>query len=150
MPITIYTETEIAAQTLAYFRNRFPDKDSGDGSWLDKIAKATGMALYSLQKAVLDADHDSTPNDKSSEAALEQFAVTFGLSDGAGNYGRKQATFASGGVATLSGTKGTTYTDGLVATASDGVTQISLSGTVTIPGSPPGTGTVAGSFVAVT
>lgn len=150
MAITIPTDEELSAQVLAYLRTRFPGKATGTESFLGKMARATAMALLGLHKSVLDADNDSSPSQKTSSAALDNFAYLFGLSNGASGYGRKGAIAATGGVALCTGTDGTVYTDGLLLTASDGVTQVALSGTVTIPTSGIPTGSVSANFIGST
>lgn len=151
MAISISTYDQIFNQTLAFFRVRFPNRDLGTESFLGKIARATALAILQLEKSILDADNDSVPTNKTSTAALNNFAFLFGLSSGvAGQYGRKGAIAATGGLANCTGTNGTSFASGLLLTGSDGVTQFQLTGTVTIPGNPPGTGLVQGSFSAVT
>ena len=150
MAITIYTRAEIEAQVMAYFRNRFPGRDMGTESFLGKTARAVTMALVGLQKAVADADNDASPSSKTSITKLDQFADLFGLPSNSGGYGRDGATTSSGGAASITGTNGTAVSDGATLTASDGVTVIALDGAVTIPGSPPWTGSATGAFIAVT
>ena len=150
MPITTYSRDEIAAQVLAFFRVRFPGRDLGPESWLGKQARATAMALLLIQKAIEDADHDAVPGPLSSTLALDNFAVVFGLPSNKGGYGRNGAVAATGAAGNASGTKGITFSDGLLLTASDGVTTFELQGAVTIPGTPPGTDVALAKFVAVT
>lgn len=150
MPITTFSLDDLEAQVLAFFSNRFPGRDLGTESWLGKQARAIAMALLALQKAIEDADHDGSPSPKSSTGALDAFAVLFGLLSNQGGYGRNGAVAASGGVGPATGTKGTIFADGLLLLASDGVTQLKLSGAVTIPGVPPGAASISAQFVAVT
>src|SRR5207244_722695 len=124
--------------------------DLGTESWLGKQSRAVAMALLAIEKAIEDADHDGAPSPKTSTAALDAFAVLFGLPSNQGGYGRNGAVAASGGAGPVTGTNGTIYPDGALLLASDGVTQFKLSGSVTIPGMPPGSGSIAGKFVAVT
>jgi len=70
--------------------------------------------------------------------------------DTEGDFGPKGPTIATGGQGYCTGTRGTVYFDGTRLTAPDGQTAIKLSGTVTIPGKPPGSDQALGSFVAVT
>lgn len=132
------------------FRVRFPGKALGPTRFLGKQASAVGMALYGIQKAIEDADKDGVPTSEMSSDALDSWANTLGLDNGDGGYGRHVAIAATGGAATLTGTKGTAYIAGTLATAEDGTTQIELVANVTIAGAAPGTGSVAGTFVAVT
>ncbi len=151
MPITIYTEEEISNQALAFLRNRFPGRDTSTESYLGKLARTFGMVASGIQKAALDADQDSIPNANNSTAALEQFAYVFGVpSSTPGQYGRKEATVAAGGVGLSTGTNGTSFPAGTQLTAPDGVTIIEVVSTVTIAGVPPGVGSISTSFRAVT
>jgi hypothetical protein len=151
MPITIYTEQEISAQTLAFLRNRFPNRDTSTESFIGKLARTFAMVALGIQKSALDADNDAVPSSKTSTARLDEFAYVFGvLADTAGNYGRKGATVAGGGVGTITGTKATVYTAGSLLVGPDGVTLFKLNSNVTIPGIPPGVGSVTGNFTAVT
>lgn len=150
MAISTFSLDELEAQVLAFFANRFPGRDLGTESWLGKQARATAMALLALQKAIEDADHDGSPSTKTSTGALDAFAVLFGLLSNQAGYGRNGPVAASGGVGPATGTKGTIFADGLLVLASDGVTQIKLSGAVTIPGVPPGADSISAKFIAVT
>lgn len=150
MPITTYTRDEIAAQVLAFFRVRFPGRDLGPESWLGKQARAVAMALLQIQAGIEDADHDGTPGPLTSSLQLDAFAVLFGLPSNLGGYGRNGAVAATGAAGPASGTKGITFSDGLLLTASDSVTTFKLLGAVTIPGTPPGSDSATAQFVAVT
>ena len=144
MPITVYSDDEITAQATAYLRTRF-NKDISPDSFLGKLARAMAMLVIGIEKAVKDADNDATPSKSSSKAALDQWAVVLGVSDGSGvegSYGRKKATGAAGGQATLTGTNGTVYPAGLKLTASDG-TILKLANTLTIISG----GSVAGAII---
>jgi hypothetical protein len=150
MPHTVHSLDDLQSSVLAYFSNRFPGRDLGTESWLGKQARAIAMALLLIQAAVEDADQDSSPGPKTSTAALDAFAVLFGLPSNQGGYGRNGAVAASGGQGPVTGTNSTAFPNGSFLLASDGVTQFALSGGVTIPGIPPGSGSIAGKFVAVT
>lgn len=152
MPITVATLDQLVDQCVAFFSARFPTKDIGSESWLGKQARAIAMSLLSIQKAQADADADASPSTRSSRDALEGFAYLFGLPSNSATapYGSNVAVPATGGAGNCTGTKGTSFADGLLLLGPDGVTQFKLSGTVVIPGSPPGSGSIAGVFVAVT
>lgn len=150
MAMTVYTLPEVLQQVLAYYRGQFPARDLGPESWLGKQAYAVAMGLWLLQKAVEDADNDATPSTKTSTQRLDEFAEMFGLSSNSGGYGRNGAVAATGGAGPVTGINGTVFPNGSVLFASDGVTQFELSGAVTIPGVPPGSGSIAGSFIAIT
>jgi hypothetical protein len=151
MAITIYTEEQIANQALAFLRNRFTDRDSSSESFLGKLARMFGMLAAGIQKSALDADNDSVPNTKNSTSRLEEFAYVFGVpSSTVGSYGRKAATPSGGGAGLCTGTLGTSFPADTQLLAPDGITIIKLVSTVTIAGVPPGAGSVAGAFSAVT
>lgn len=151
MPITIPSLDTVVSDVRAFFRNRFPGRDDHSESFLGKLARAIAASLSGLHASVLAADNDAVPSSQSSDAAIEKWAETLGVpADADGNYGREGATVASGGVGALSGTNGTIFPAGSIATAPDGVTLIQLQSEVTIPGAPPGTGTASGTFNAIT
>jgi len=151
MPITIPSLDTVVSDARAFFRNRFPGRDDHAESFLGKLSRALAGIVSGLHSSVLAADNDATPSSASSDAAIDEWAETFGVpADNDGNYGRKKPTVATGGVGLLTGTNGTTFNAGTVAVAPDGVTLFALQGTVSIPGIPPGTGTVAGEFNATT
>lgn len=151
MAIPVADYETVFAQILAFFRNRFPGKDTHTESFLGKCARAIAMAIFGLLKAVEAADADALPSDRSSSQALRDWAFVFGVpADTFGHFGPKAPSIATGGAGYCTGTNGTVFADGSLLTAPDGRTQIQLSGTATIPGAPPGTGQVLGRFIAVT
>jgi hypothetical protein len=140
----------IITRGRAYFRTSFPGFPMGVKQFFGQLARAVGVNIWAAQKTVEELDNDIVPSSQSSDAALSAWAFLLGLPNGAGGFGRLVATPGSGGRAPLTGVQGTTYLDGLVATAEDGSTQIELSGTVAIPGAPPGLGSVLGQFNGIT
>jgi hypothetical protein len=151
MAITLYTRDELISQARTFLRNAFPGKDDHPESFLGKWARVLGGVMLGILQAVEAVDNDAIPNDKTSTEGLDQQAYTFGLPSGTdGEYGRKEAVAATGGVATFTGTNGTVFEDGLTMLGPDGETQFQLDGEVTIPGVPPGTGSVSGDVIAVT
>jgi uncharacterized phage protein gp47/JayE len=150
MPLLLPSLDEIVERALVAFRTRFPGKDTGTESFLGKIARALGMTVLGFLQAVKIVESDAVPSERSSSEGLDVWAETLAIpAGGDGRYGRRRATYASGGQGLCTGTLGTTFPDGAFLTAPDG-TEVRLSGTVTIPGLPPGVGSVAGSFVALT
>lgn len=138
-------------QILSFFRNRFPGKDDHSESFLGKTARAVGMAIFGLLRAVAAVDAESPPSERTSSQGLRDWAFTFGVpSDVEGKFGPRGASRATGGQGPCTGTLGTVFPNGALLTAPDGQTTIALSGSVTIPGTPPGSGSTVGSFVAVT
>lgn len=140
----------IQSTARGYFRTAFRGLPLGVRQFLGQTARAVALNVWGLQKSVEQLDQDIVPQPSSSDDALTAWAVTLGLPDGAGGYGRLKPTTASGGAASLTGAGGTVFTSGLTATAEDGVTTISLSGSVTVPGTSGNVGSIVGSFVAVT
>lgn len=53
MPIALPDDHTLSAQVLEFFRNRFPDKATGDSSFLAKFSRAVAMALLGLHKSVV-------------------------------------------------------------------------------------------------
>ena len=153
MPVTIPTLAQIQQQVIGFFQNRWPGKDTSTESWIGKEARAWAMSLLGFYNSVQSVDNDACPTTKTSTAGLDRWAQAIGLPDGsgvAGNFGRKIANAASGGGGLVGGTNGVTVPDGTQLLGPDGQTVFKLSGAVTIPGTPPGSGTIAGVFVAVT
>ncbi len=148
--VTVPDQATLQAQCLAFLRSRFTNRDTGTESFLGKIARAWSMMLLGLQQSVQNADRDSPPSQNSSSAALDLWASVLGLSNGAGGFGRKGANPASGGLGLCTGTNGTVFTAGSALTAPDGTTILQLVSLVTIFGSPPGSGSIQGSFSAIT
>lgn len=148
MAIPTRTLDEVVKRITGYFRTSFEGWPLGPKKFLGRTARAVGLSLWGLQKAVEDIDKDIVPSPKNSTDALSEWAFNLGLPDGQGGRGRRLKVQASGGLAMLTGVKGTSYADELTATAEDG-TQIQLSGAVAISGSPPGYGSVEGAFIAV-
>lgn len=150
MAIPTKTRAQWVTRALANFRTSFEGWPLGTKKFLGRMSRAIGSLGWQLHKAVEDVDRDIVPSAKSSEDALNAWAEELGLPDGDGGYGKLKPVAATGGEADLTGVKGTIYPLGATATAEDGETQVELTGGVTIPGSAPGFGSVAGSFVAVT
>lgn len=144
------TFDEVRKRVLGAFRTSFPGLPLGLKKFLGRSARAMARVLWGSQKAVEDLDKDIVPSTESSTELLSSWATLIGLPDGDGGYGPLKTTAASGGAALLTGVKGTIYPNNATATAEDGTTQVKLSGGQTIPGSPPGFGSIAGSIIAVT
>ncbi len=150
MALPTKTLDDVTNRVLGYFRTSFEGLPLGTKKFLGRMSRAVGLSLWGLQKAVEDLDKDIVPSPQMSDDVLSEWAALLGLPDGQGGVGRLLPVAASGGEATLTGVKATSYADGLTATAEDGTTQIALSGTVAISGTAPGYGSVAAQFVAVT
>jgi len=109
----VYTEDEINAAALAYFRVTFQNSatpiDLSDRSFCGLLARAFARFWVLAQSQILQANNDAIPayqqdadgnlRSKTSRAALEAWAFVFGLpSDVAGVYGAKGPTISTGGV----------------------------------------------------
>jgi uncharacterized phage protein gp47/JayE len=151
MAISIPDLDTLVERALTAFRVRFPGKDTHSESFLGKHARALAMTLLGFLQAVKAADDDAVPSERTSSAGLDAWAYALGLpADTSGSYGRKGPTAAGAGLGLCTGTLGTVFPDETVLTAPDGVTEVQLLGAVRIPGTPPGAGSVLGSFVAIT
>lgn len=150
MAITSKTLDAWVKRAIANFRTSFDGWPLGDKKFLGRVARSLGLIGWQLNKAVEDVDRDIVPSKNSSDDALDAWAFELGLPDGQGGYGRLKPVAATGGVASLTGVLGTSFSNGLIALAEDGTTQVKLDGAVSIAGSPPGFGSVSGQFVAVT
>jgi hypothetical protein len=151
MPLSLPDYDTLWQQIVVFFRNRFPQKDDHDESFIGKTARAVGMAIFGLLRAVKLVDDDAVPSASTSSDGLRTWAFAFGVpADTEGDYGPKGPSLATGGQGYCTGTLGTTFPDGALLTAPDGQTSIQLTGAVTIVGNPPGAGQVLGDFVAVT
>lgn len=122
MPITIPTRAELSTAIKSFFTARFPGRNLGTEGFLGKTWRAVAMALWSLTKAVQDADRDATPTTKTSSSGLDNWGEVLGLPNGGGGFGRRGARAATGGTVTATGTNGTVIANGTQAVGSDGVT----------------------------
>lgn len=150
MSLPTKTLDAIIKRVLAHFRTSFRGWPLGTEAFLGRSARAVGLSTWQLHGALEQIDADIVPSAQSSDDILSAWAEELGLPDGEGGYGRSKPVAASGGVGLLTGIQGTVYPLGAVATAEDGTTQIQLTAVATIPGSPPGLGSVSGSFTAIT
>ena len=153
MPLPTQSQASILARAKAFLRTSFPGLPMGPKTFLGQSGRGIGLNAWAGQKSIEDVDIDIVPAANSSGGLLSSWASLLGLPNGsgiAGQYGPLVPTTASGGAAPLTGTIGTIYTNGLVATGPDGTTQIALSGGVTIPGSGNGSGSIGAVFVAIT
>src|SRR5437588_3382648 len=140
---------QILTTTRSCLRSAFRGWPMGAKNVFGRAARAVALSVWQAQGPVEVLDRNIVPSPQSSDDALTLWAQRLGWPDGQGGFGRLLPTAASGGTATLTGTKGATYPAGAIASAPDG-TLIELSGSVTIAGSPPGTGSITGTFDALT
>jgi hypothetical protein len=130
-------------QLVAFGATRAPDLGTSPVEFLGEQAGAQAQWAQTMQSSVGQAGADAVPSSDSSDTGLKTWAVSIGLSNGAGSYGARGATAASGATGQLTGDKGTAYLAGQLAQAPGGV-RIVLRDNVTIAGAPPGTGQVDG------
>lgn len=151
MPIPTTPLATLRARFRGYMRNRNPTKAVGPKRFLGQLAETAAMYLLGLHAAVEAAANDSPPTQYSSAQGIASWASLYGLPSGvAGAYGPSVAQPATGGQATITGTKGTPYADQALLVDESGAVSVKLDGAVSIPGSAPGSGSVLGLFVAVT
>lgn len=109
MSITLPSETTVLQYYIQLFQAQNSTWDLSDKSFFGLLARAMAQGTMLLMDAVADADADSVPAYKQdsdgtllsrcSTAALDAWAITYGLPSGtAGVYGRKGAQGSSGGV----------------------------------------------------
>lgn len=130
-------------QVAAIITNRAPELSPAPTAFAGEIAGALAQVTQSIGGDVDQAGRDAVPSADSSSQGLDNWAVAVGISNGAGGYGRRGATFAQGYTAYLTGEATTAYLAGQQATAA-GITLRLRTG-VTIPGTS-GTGQVAGTW----
>lgn len=111
MAFTLYTEDQLFAGAMGYFRLAFPGVDLGDRSFLGLLARSFArffvLAQYQIERAANDSvpayqqDADGNVRSRCSSEALDAWAFVFGLPSGTpGIYGRRGATVSTGGVST--------------------------------------------------
>lgn len=109
MSITLPGETTVFQYYIQLFQAQNSTWDLSDKSFFGLLARAMAQGTMLLMDAVADADADSVPAYKQdsdgtllsrcSSAALDAWAITYGLPSGtAGVYGRKGAQGSSGGI----------------------------------------------------
>ena len=130
-------------QIAAIVTNRAPELSPAPTAFAGELAGALAQVTQSVGGDVDQAGRDAVPSADSSSQGLDNWAVAVGISNGAGGYGRRGATFAQGYLAYLTGEATTAYLAGQQATAA-GITLRLRTG-VTIPGTS-GTGQVAGTW----
>ncbi len=139
-------------QITAIITNRAPELSGSPTAFAGEQAGAFAQLTQSVSGNVDRALKDSPPSAVSSGQGLDNWAIAEGISDGtgAGGYGRRGATFAQGATGYLLADLGTSFPG---ASAGPGYQQATAAGvtlrlrdTVTIAGSPPGTGQVLGTW----
>jgi len=146
MAYTAELPSDVEGAQLARYANRFTDKDTSAESFLGKLSRAEGQALWTIQKKLERISLDSIPQQGTTYAILASWATVLGLSDGAGGYGPLKAVAASGGVGTATGTPAAAIPDGRSVVGGDGVTLFAVNGAAVVGAG----GTVPVNLVATT
>jgi uncharacterized phage protein gp47/JayE len=149
MPIIVPADSDLRDRAIAFIRNRLPNVDLSEDSYFGQDARAKAALASLIYQAVALVDKESPPSDDTTLDGLSAWAFVLGLPNGAGNYGARVPQTATGGIGPVTGTNGTTVNAGSLLTGPDGVTQYELRESVTISGSPPGTGSATGTFDAI-
>mgnify|MGYP006921349734 CR=1 FL=1 len=137
---------------LGFFRGKLSDWDLSPKGFFGKAAAVATLVHYQMLRTARQIDLDAVPTSKTSTAGLDEWAENgTGVPNGAGGYGRKGASPATGGVGPFTGVGGTVIPDGLSLTASDGVTKFEVvDGPYTVSGTAPATGSVSANINATT
>lgn len=159
MAITLPSEDAVFQFIIQLFQAQNANWDLSDKSFFGLLARAISQSVMLLMDAVADADNDSVPAyqqdsdgtllSNCSSAALDAWAITYGLPSGTpGVYGRRGATGSSGGVGLPTcSVGGTLIPAASQLTDSTGQVTVETVDAVTTDG-PPNTLTL--SFVSVT
>lgn len=154
MSITLPSESTVLQYYIQLFQAQNSTWDLSDKSFFGLLARAMAQGTMLLMDAVADADADSVPAYKQdsdgtllsrcSSAALDAWAITYGLPSGAaGVYGRKGAQGSSGGIGLPTASIGATLiAAGSALTDSTGQVTVQTTAAVTTDG-PPNTLTVS-------
>lgn len=158
MAVTLYTEDQLFAGAMGYFRLAFPTEDLSDKGFFGLLARTFARFMVLAQQQILQVDNDAVPayqqdadgnlRSRCSSEALDAWAFVFGLpSNTPGIYGRKGATISTGGVGIPSGVATTLIPAGTQAVDSTTQIIVELTANVTLNGPP---NTEPASFVSVT
>jgi hypothetical protein len=130
------------SQISAFLANRDPDLGTSPVEFGGEFAGAMAQITQGIGASVESAGRDWPPSADSSDQGLTDCSVAIGLSNGAGGYGPRGATFAQGFTAYLTGDVGTAYAGGVGGqqAIAGGITLL-LRTSVTIPGAS-GTGQI--------
>jgi len=148
MSITLATEDEVFDALISLLQVKFAGRDlSGDG-FLGRQARMVAQAIVLFERAVENADKDAVPAFRQdadgtvlsncSSAALDAWAIVYGLPTGqSGIYGRRVATGSSNGagVPTCS-VNGTVIAAGTQLTDPTGTVTVQTTAAITTDGPP--------------
>lgn len=127
------TRSDLQAQTLAFYRRRFPNRATHPESTLGKLALATADAILGLIKAAQRVDRDALPQESSSKDAIAAWLWVFT------DAGYLPPRAATGGIIAVKGTIGTVIPSGSQLVSSDGVTLIETTEAATLADDGSGT-----------
>lgn len=159
MAITVYTEEEWFNYAIAAFGAlpQFSGADLSEYGFLGLEARAIAQLGALVSLGIKDADDDGVPaydqdadgniRSRCSRAALEAWAFTFGLPNGAGGFGSRGPTISTGGSGIPSGTAATFVPSGSTAVDSTGRITVQTTADVTLTVAP---NTASVPFVSVT
>jgi len=159
MAIAVYTEEEWFNYAIAAFGAlpQFAGADLSEYGFLGLEARAIAQLGALISLGIKDADDDGVPaydqdadgniRSRCSRAALEAWAFTFGLPNGAGGFGSRGPTISTGGSGIPSGTAATFVPAGSTAVDSTGRITVQTAADVTLTVAP---NTAAVTFVSVT
>lgn len=159
MAITVYTEEEWFNYAIAAFGAlpQFAGADLSEYGFLGLEARAIAQLGALVSLGIKDADDDGVPaydqdadgniRSRCSRAALEAWAFTFGLPNGAGGFGSRGPTISTGGSGIPSGTAATFVPAGSTAVDSTGRITAQTAADVTLTAAP---NTASVPFVSVT
>lgn len=140
MPLEAATFEATRGLLVAVAGNRAPDLGVSPVEFLGELAGAEAQMVQSIGESIQRASAESPPSVDTSDAGTNAWAEAVGLPNGAGGFGARVASAAQGYSAYLTGENGTNYS--LPQQASANGILLNLRSSVTIPGSPPGSGQV--------
>lgn len=152
MPVSVPGDfTTLKGELLALGGRRAPSWALGDRNYLGIVLRALAWTLTGFHKSVRQADADALPTQDTSKAGLDRLATRYGLSNGAGGYGRLVATAALGLTGVATGENGRPIPANTQLLGPDGSVVYKVRTLATIPGAlGSGTGQVTVTIDAVT
>jgi hypothetical protein len=146
--LTVFTEDQLYASALSYFRLSFPNQDLSDRSFFGLLARAFARFFSLAQQQVLQVSNDSVPayqqdadgnlRSKCSREQLETWAFVFGVqSDVPGIFGPRGAKVSTGGLAVPTVSTGAVVVPaGTLAKDLNGLVTVKTVAAVTLNGPP--------------
>ena len=147
MPLDVADFDATRGQLTAFAGNRAPDLGTSPVDALGELIGVIAQVAQGIGESQQRASAESPPSADTSDSGTDAWAYAYGLPNGEGGYGARAASAAQGFTAYLTGENGTNYV--LPQQASANGVLLTLRTTVTIPGAPPGSGQVLGSWDAV-